>query len=359
MAAPTGTPAIIGGTATQVGQYPSVAALTVGTSLCTATLIAPSWVLTAGHCVDPAVVEMASQDQVTAAVRVHFNTVDVFNHTGTVVTAAATFKDPLFNKERLGTNDIGLVKLSRPVTDIEPSPLNLEAAMAPVGTMVTFVGYGTTQSSSEGTVGVQFSLAGRKSVSCPSLGIGADSNLLCFSQADSKGTCQGDSGGPSFAMIGGTPTVVGVTSFGDQNCEMFGAETRVDAEQAFLVMHVPELGCLSDEACGSDHTCFAHHCIAEPFSPTGIGTLCTTGADCESAQCAESSQDGKRCSLICSVSDSASCPGGFQCLQSSGDVGACWPADSGGCCDIGGSDGTGAMLLAMVVGGAMIRRKRR
>jgi hypothetical protein len=197
-------------------------------------------------------------------------------------------------------------------------------------------------------------------VSCPSLGLGTDGNLLCFSQADNKGTCQGDSGGPSFAMIGGVNTIVGVTSFGDQTCEMFGAETRVDAEQAFLVMHVPELvGCLGDGECASDHMCFAHRCIAQPFSPTGLGTQCTSAADCESSQCAESSQDGKRCSFACSVSDGASCPGGFECLKSNGDVGACWPADSGGCCDIGGSDGTGALLLGFVVGVAALRRKRR
>jgi MYXO-CTERM domain-containing protein len=361
VAAPTpATLPIIGGTATEVGQFPSVVALTVGNALCTGTLITPVWVLTAAHCVDPTVVGMGSQDQVTSAARIHFNTVDVFNDAGTVATAVATFKDPLFNKDRLGTNDIGLIKLAKPVTNVDPSPINLEAATAPVGTVVTFVGYGSTANSASGTVGVQFALDDRKSVSCPSLGIGADNNLLCFSQADNKGTCQGDSGGPSFAMIAGAVTVVGVTSFGDEHCAMFGAETRVDAEQSFLLMHVPELiGCLGDDNCTSGRTCFAHHCIAQPFSPTGIGTLCTAAADCESSECAESSQDGKRCSFTCSVSDSASCPSGFDCLKSSGDVGACWPADSGGCCDIGGSDGTGAMLLALVVGGGALRRRRR
>lgn len=357
--APASLP-IIGGTATRVGDFPSVVAVRVGRSLCTGTLIAPAWVLTAAHCLDPAVVELASQDEVTASTRVHFETVNLRIDSGSVVTAVATFRNANFNKERLGRFDIGLVKLSRPVYDIEPSPINLEPAMAPVGTVVTMVGYGNTEVMQEGSTGIQFALADRTSVSCATLGLGGDANLLCFSQSDNKGTCQGDSGGPSFATIGCKQVVVGVTSFGDRDCALFGALTRVDAEHSFLVGHVPELvDCGNDGDCASGRTCFARRCIADPFSETGIGSECTSGADCESSQCAESTEDGKRCSFACSVSDSTTCPAGFECLPAQGDGGACWPIDSGGCCDTGGGDGTGAVLLTIVVGGVALRRKRR
>jgi uncharacterized protein (TIGR03382 family) len=351
---------IIGGTTTKVGQYPSVVALTIDSNLCTGALIAPTWVLTAAHCVDPDVLGMTSQAQVTASMRVHFNTIDVVNDAGTVATAIATFKDPLFNQLHLGANDIGLVQLSQPVTSIAPSPINLIAALAPAGIHVTTVGFGSTGGGTQGTVGVELELTDRPTVSCSDLHIGSDTNLLCFSQVNKTGTCEGDSGGPSFATIQGKSVLVGVTSFGDTQCAMFGASTRVDIEQPFLVLHVPELiGCLGDNNCPARRACFEHTCIAEPFSPSGIGTICTQASDCESAECAESSQDGKRCSITCSVTTSSSCPDGFECLRETGDVGACWPIDQGGCCDAGGAGGPPAMVLGLGVAVIALRRRRR
>ncbi|HEX2689546.1 MAG TPA: trypsin-like serine protease [Kofleriaceae bacterium] len=348
---------ILGGTATTVEQYPTVVGLVIGNNLCTGTLISPTWVLTAAHCVDPKVLGLASQDEVTRSVQVHFHTVDINQDAGTVVDASATFKHPGFDQAHLGMHDIGLIQLATSVTDIVPSPINLDAATAPVGTRVTLVGYGKTMSSAQGG-GIEFELKNRTSVSCPSLGIGDDANLLCFSQADSKGTCSGDSGGPSFASIYGKTVVVAVTSFGDQQCSQFGANTRVDVEQAFLAMYIPDVvGCLTDADCPTHRSCFAHRCIADPFSPNGIGTVCNTAADCDSQECAESSQDGKRCSFTCNVSDTSACPDGFECLRAMGDLGACWPAEQG-LCNAGGAHGPATMLLGLGVALAALRRKR-
>jgi hypothetical protein len=346
---------IIGGTPATLGQYPTVVALTVGNGICTGTLIHREWVLTAAHCITPSVVQLPSQEAVTQDLRIHFGTVDLTRSPGDVRTASLTIPKPGFSIGSLGQNDIGLIRLSQPVSGIAPTPVNLDPARAPVGTVVTMVGFGATEQSGTGTVGVELVLEDRTSTSCAPYGM-SDVNLLCFSQLDGKGKCRGDSGGPSFAQLDGRPTVVGVTSFGDPECAQLGADTRTDVEREFIERHVPALAsCDGDEDC-PDRICFDGRCIAAPFSDRGIGTACTTGADCESGVCGEGS-GGKRCTELCATDASESCPDGFDCVASSGAAGACWPDEGGGCCDASGR-GAPTMLLGIALVGLVLRGRR-
>ena len=94
------------------------------------------------------------------------------------------------------------------------------------------VGYGVDRHDGGRAPAPSTSSSRRRSTA--SLQEGTDANLLCFNQTSGKGKCNGDSGGPSFATIDGTLLEVGITSFGDQNCQQFGADTRVDAEKEFI-----------------------------------------------------------------------------------------------------------------------------
>jgi hypothetical protein len=308
--------------------------------------------------VTPSVLGLSSQQAVTQSVRVHFNTVNINTSPGTIATASDTIPDPLFNINNLGSHDSGLIKLTNPVSNITPVPVNFVAANAPIGVMVTMVGFGATATGGGGNVGIEM-VVNQTSVMCTSQE-GSDANLLCFSQVDGKGKCEGDSGGPSFAMVNGKLLEVGIASFGDQNCSVFGADTRTDAEKDFILMHVPELQCNVDSDCAMGHECFNHDCIVDPFSPMGLGSTCTTGSDCDSGQCA-SGDGGMKCSLSCTSGDATTCPMGFDCISTGGTGGACWPHDNGGggCCDAGGAGGPTTMLVGIGLCAVLMRRRRR
>lgn len=371
-APPAPSSSIIGGTATMPGQYPTVVFVRIGGFACTGTLVAPTWVLTAGNCLDPAVIGLASQDQVTASTEVHLKTVDFFSDYGVVIKASATFKDPLFSSGAEGSNDLGLIQLATPVTDIKPSPINPRATAAPVGTVATQVGYGITDLADTNSLGVEYELRDRASVPCMSVKAGNDTDLLCFSHADHRGACRGDGGGPAFAMVAGRPTVIGVGSFSDPDCAVYDAMTRIDAERAFLMTYVPDLlGCVADPDCAAGWICFSHACIAEPFGPRGVGTMCSTAADCDSSICVARGPDDqpadKRCSLTCSLGDASACPAGLDCVASSASSdGVCWPAATGadshrggGGCAVAGDGGTAAALLGLGTIALAHRRRRR
>jgi hypothetical protein len=347
---------ILGGTPTTVGQFPSVVMVEVGGGLCTGTLITKDWVLTAAHCVSPAVLGQPSQQAVTQSVKVHFNTVNGLQNPGTVVTATDTIPNPMFNINTLGANDVGLIKLATPVTNITPVPINFEAAKAPVGIAVTMVGFGATAAGGGGTVGIEY-VVSQTSVSCAGTGAGLDANLLCFNQISGKGKCEGDSGGPSFAMVDAKQVQVGITSFGDQNCVQFGADTRTDAERVFILAHVPELECTTDADCPMSHQCFLRKCIVTPFQPMGLGSTCTTGTDCDSGMCAANG-GAMQCSMACTVGSAETCPAGLDCLGASSGAGACWASvDDSGCCDSSGA-GAPTMLLGIGLVGVLWRRRR-
>ncbi|HTM22006.1 MAG TPA: trypsin-like serine protease [Kofleriaceae bacterium] len=365
---------ILGGTAASVGQYPTVVAV-VNNGLCSGTLIDKDWVLTAAHCVDPQVVGFSSQEQVTANTAVLLDTVNVFANSGRQIRAADTIPNPGFSINALGDDDIALVKLSSSVTDRDPTPINRIAGDAPPGILVDQVGFGMTDTSDQNSAGQLYALLDKASRSCSQFE-GSNANLLCYGQTDGTGKCEGDSGGPSFITVDGVERVAGVTSFGDQNCTQFGADTRVDAETAFLFEHVPALQCQadgicnqtctgtlpvdpdcpvcdSDDDCGTDMVCQSGQCTPAPFTPGGLGSECATSTDCDSGLCAVQGEDSQ-CTDTCTPGGNE-CPDGFDCL----DAGVCWGAQGGGGCRTTRGHGAPVMITALGLLLVLARRRRR
>jgi secreted trypsin-like serine protease len=217
--AATPASAIVGGHDAPAGAYPSVARITFGASfLCTGTLIAPNYVLTAGHCgsmTGAAVASPASWPAALIAVKIGGDTAS----TGESRTVASATVNP--NYLANSGYDITLLKLS---TNSTKTPTKVagaaETASWAPATLETIAGWGTT---TEGGSTPNRLQEAQVPITTDAYCAGAYSDfdastMVCagFPQGGVD-TCQGDSGGPMFGSVGGVRRVVGATSFG-QGC---------------------------------------------------------------------------------------------------------------------------------------------
>jgi trypsin len=210
--------AIVGGHAAAAGEYPAVAEITFGKSfLCSGTVIAPDWVLTAGHCgsvTGDAVASPVGWPAPLIDVRVGSNQAGQ----GTLVPADKVVIPP----EYLATSghDISLIHLasSAPATPVKVAGSS-ERGLWTAGTSETIVGWGTTSEGGDLPDTLQQATV---PITTDAYCGGAYSDfdattMVCagFPQGGTD-TCQGDSGGPLFGRTAdGALKVVGSTSYGD------------------------------------------------------------------------------------------------------------------------------------------------
>jgi len=204
--------AIVGGQTTSA--YPAVGALTQsGSPFCTGTVVAKRVVVTAAHCLAG-----------VSASRIRFALGPNGFQPQAVVGVTRAVIHPQYNASTI-KNDIGVLILSSdaPVT---PIAINTSMSASWEGRSLTFVGYGVANGVSQTGGGV------KRVVNIAVSQIGSTQ----FAYEDSRrNTCFGDSGGPAFAQdASGNLLLAGVTSYGDQRCQQFGVDTRVDAYRSFI-----------------------------------------------------------------------------------------------------------------------------
>jgi secreted trypsin-like serine protease len=203
---------------------------------CTATLIAPDVLLTAAHCIDPAITDMVGLPRVVfeadATTAGGLATRSALPHESFVYTAP-------FHIYLETPHDVGLLFLAQPVSVV---PASIGRASPAMGESLDVVGYGQRVDGDDATLGLEYTTT----MSITEI---AATEVRAFG---SGCVAVGDSGGPAFSG----ERIVGITSHsGGETFECVHGDIfeRTDAYVDWIVKHAPSVCDHSEvDACGAD-----------------------------------------------------------------------------------------------------------
>ena len=245
--------AVADGTLVSLGQYPFAARLTMthiprpdGTfydSACSAALISPTWIITAGHCFHD-VNRVPVSGPVPYATTATLNTVPGdqraragrwFDLVDLLSPAPGETRD-VVDVQQSTTTDMALARLSAPVVNV--APLALSGTGPAGGDVLTIAGWGAT-SSIIPTPSTRLSIG---QVKVQTVNPTTITVVGSYPAADTS-ACLYDSGAPYFTTpLGAAPVLVSTESTGP-DCPHASAETtaRVDTNIEWITTIVPDL----------------------------------------------------------------------------------------------------------------------
>lgn len=254
-------PNIVGGNTATDGEFPFLVRLYVNignsTYLCGGSLLSPTWVITAAHCLDGAAASGVS-------IRAGSNQK---SSGGEIVGARQLYMHPSYNRSTFD-NDIALINLSAAVTAPKTGSISRlsdnEISAMPDGSTVWVAGWGTTASggnTSENLLKVSVNVS--YATSCAANSNYSEvwdltDNMICAGvPTGGKDACQGDSGGPLFRYDNNGIWLAGIVSWG-YGCALSsypGVYARVANYDTWINQTMDAAGGDTGDGSGSGSSC--------------------------------------------------------------------------------------------------------
>jgi len=196
-------------------------------ALCTGTIISPTVVLTAAHCVDPAAMQGHTVESFTVITEP--NLTDGVDPSARLAVAETHFHPEFDINAVQSGKDIAVAILAQPTT-IKPIPFR-HSALINQHAKIRMVGYGLDD-------GINQTGAGIKRQAKSSLNSFDDLFVKHGALFVGPRICNGDSGGPILAVSAGKERVIGVNSFGFIFCLGEASSTNVTSYGDFIAQFV-------------------------------------------------------------------------------------------------------------------------